>query len=180
MATANEVLLTSETFVKSVLPISDNIAGKYIQSAIREAQELSTGLKGIYGAALLRRVKQLVADDELDAFPMYKELIEESQYYLAYKAATNVCHKVSFKIANMGVVQTSDDNVQPVPMEDVDRIAADFQNTADMAAYELQGWILDNAREFPELGECGCRRIKSNLKSAATCGIWLGGPRGKR
>ena len=42
-----EILLTSETFVKSVTNVSDNLAGKYILPSIREAQE--QGLKSILG-----------------------------------------------------------------------------------------------------------------------------------
>jgi len=38
---------------------------------------------------------------------------------------------------------------------------------------------MDNRSSFPELNECDCRRIESNLYSAATCGIFLGGVRGK-
>lgn len=178
MATAQEILLTSETFVKSVLPISDNISGKYIQSAIREAQEM--GLKRIVGTALLEKLKDLCAADELDANPAYKELVDESQYYLAYKAGSELCLKVSFKIANMGVVKTTDDNVESVGIEDVDRIAAEYQHKADSCAFELQGWILKHAQSFPELCENDCRTIRANLKSSATCGLWLGGVRGKR
>lgn len=177
MAQVKETLLTSETFLKSVLPISDNVAGKYIQASIREAQEI--GFKGIVGSALLKRLKEMVADETLSANPMYEELVQEAQYYLAYQAGVELCKKVAFKIANMGVVKTSDEHVEPVPTEDVDKVAADYQNKADMAAYELQGWIMDNCSAFPELGEAGYHKIKANLKSAATCGIWLGGARGK-
>lgn len=177
MATAKEVLLTSETFLKSVMPISDNVAGKYIQASIREAQEI--GFKGIVGFALLKTLKEMVRDETLHDHPAYEELVQESQYYLAYSAVVELCKKVAFKIANMGVVRTSDEHVDSVSLEDVNAISADYQHKADAAAFELQGWIMENCKEFPELGERGFHRIHSNLKSAATCGIWLGGPRGK-
>ena len=54
MAT-KEYLLVSETFVKSVTSISDNVSGKYIQSSIREAQEIA--LKSILGTCLLDKLK---------------------------------------------------------------------------------------------------------------------------
>lgn len=63
MAT-KEYLLVSETFVKSVTSISDNVSGKYIQSSIREAQEIA--LKSILGTCLLDKLKELGLAKELD------------------------------------------------------------------------------------------------------------------
>ena len=56
-----EILLSSENFIKSVTNISDNVNGKYILPALREAQEID--LKGIIGSSLLETLKILVADD---------------------------------------------------------------------------------------------------------------------
>ena len=170
-----EILLTSEKFMKSVLPISDNIAGKYIQSSIREAQEI--GLKGIVGTALLTAVKNMIAANTLEG--VYKEFVDNAQYYLAYQAAVELQDKVSYKIANMGVVKTSDENLSPASADEIEKVKADYQNKADHMCYELQGWLLENAARMPELDECACHKIHANLKSAATCGLWLGGARGK-
>ena len=54
-----------------------------------------------------------------------------------------------------------------------------YQMKADYCKLELQQWLLDNSGLFPELKACDCERMKSNLYSAATCGLWLGGPRSK-
>lgn len=170
-----EILLTSENFMKSVLPISDNIAGKYIQASIREAQEI--GLKGIIGTALLAAVKSKIAGNSLDG--AYKEFVDAAQYYLVYQAAVELQDKVSYKIANMGVVKTSDENLSPASADEIEKVKAGYQNKADHECYELQGWLLENAARLPELDECACHKIHSNLKSAATCGLWLGGARGK-
>ena len=77
-----EILLTSEAFVKSVTNVSDNLAGKYILPSIREAQE--QGLKGIIGDCLLSKVKHLFKTNQLAG--VYKDLVDHSQYYLAYAA----------------------------------------------------------------------------------------------
>lgn len=53
-----EVLLTSEEFVKSISNISDNLAGKYMLPAIREAQEIN--LREILGDALTDKLKKIV------------------------------------------------------------------------------------------------------------------------
>ena len=59
-----EFLLTSEKFVKEVSSISDNVAGKYIQPSIREAQEV--WLKSIIGSNLLNYIKALGLAKTLD------------------------------------------------------------------------------------------------------------------
>jgi hypothetical protein len=176
---AAEILLTSEAFVKSVSSISDNVAGKYIKPSIREAQEI--GLKGILGSALLAKLKQLVSAGTLD-MPInaaYKELLDRSQYYLAYATIVEVAQKTSYKIGNFGVVKSSDENLQNATQDEIAKTQYYYQSKADACCYELQGWILENANAFPELGENHCRQIRSNLRSAASSGIFLGGARGK-
>ena len=176
---AKEILLSSENFIKSVSEISDNVAGKYILSSLREAQEV--GLKGILGDGLLSVLKAMVAGAQVDvpANTMYKQLLERCQYYLAYSTLVEVCMKVSYKIGNFGVAKTTDENMQLASHEEIVKMQYYYQSKADGCCYELQGWLLDNRESFPELDECSCRRIESNLYSAASCGIWLGGSRGK-
>ena len=54
-----------------------------------------------------------------------------------------------------------------------------YQGKADACCVTLQQWLLDNRDAFPELDDCSCRAIRANLRSAASCGIWLGGVRGR-
>lgn len=174
-----EILLSSEAFIKSVTAVSDNLAGKYILPSLREAQE--QGLKGILGDKLLARVKKLIKDNQIDqeAFAAYKALVEHSQYYLAYMTIVDVTNKVSFKIANFGVVKSTDENLQVAPYDEIVKQQYYYQSKADAYCLDLQNWILENRSSFPELTECQCRKIHSNLYSAASCGIFLGGARGK-
>ena len=175
-----DVLLCSEAFVKNVTSISDNVAGKYIQPAIREAQEF--GLRKILGSALTDRLKDLVrtgtaGDPGNEA---YLDLLQRCQYYLAYSAVSEVAQKTSFKIANFGVVKTTDENAQVATQDEVAKVRFYYQAKADGHAVELERWVLDNRAAFPELNDCACRAMRSHLTTAASCGIWLGGPRGKR
>lgn len=176
----SEVLLSSEAFVKEVSNMSDNVSAKYILPSLREAQE--QGLKGILGDALLSRLKELVKTKTigLPAHEMYKALLDRCQYYLAYKCINEVLYKVSYKVGNFGVSKSTDENLQVATKEEIDNQRYYYQAKADAYCFELQGWILDNKSSFPELTECHCNRIKSTLYSAATCGIFLGGERGKR
>lgn len=171
-----EILLTSETFVKSVTNVSDNLAGKYILPSIREAQE--QGLKSILGDCLLSKVKRLFNTDSLEG--IYKELVDHCQYYLAYAAIVEVTNKVSFKIGNFGVAKSTDDNLQVASYDEIVKMQYYYQTKVDAYCLELQQWLLQNRESIPELTESQCRKLSSNLHSAASCGIFLGGARGKR
>lgn len=174
-----EILLSSETFIKSVTNISDNVAGKYILSSLREAQEIS--LKSILGEALLEKLKSLVDSGEIDEHGnlRYKYLLKKCQYYLAYMTIVELVYKVSFKIGNAGVVKATDENLQVATLDEIISQKEFYQGKADYHAYELQNYILEDLADFPEVDECVCRKIRSNLYSAASCGIFLGGARGK-
>lgn len=175
-----EILLTSEVALKNIIDISDNVAGKYILASIREAQE--TGLKGIIGAALLEKVKQLIAEQNIDLEEnaAYNELVAEAQYYLAYQAGARLQLKVAYKTANAGVVRTTDEHVSAASQDEVARVQQEYQNQADKYARDLQGWLIAHSGQLPELNECRVREIRSCLTSAYSGGLWLGGGRGKR
>ena len=176
---AKEILLSSESFIKSVTSISDNVAGKYILPSLREAQE--SGLRGILGDVMLRTLKDMVSAMRVDMpeNARYKELLDRCQYYLAYRTLVEVCLKVSYKVGNFGVAKTTDENMQLASHDEIVKMQYYYQSKADACCHDLQEWLLDNKDSFPELDECSCRRMAGNLHSAATCGIWLGGPRGK-
>lgn len=174
-----EYLLTSETFVKEVSNISDNVAGKYILPSIREAQEIK--LRSILGSCLLDALKNMGLNGTLAAEgnEAYKALVDECQYFLAYSAIVESLPKVSYKVGNFGVAKSNDENLQVVTQDEIAKQQEYYQAKADYYALMLQQWLLDNKSSFPELNECQCGKIRSNLYSAATCGLWLGGPRGR-
>lgn len=175
-----EIILTSEKFVKSVTSVSDNIAGKYILPSLREAQE--QGLKGILGDALLAKLKSLVANKEIDleSNAAYKILLDRCQYYLAYAAIVEVTNKVSYKIGNFGVAKSADENLQVASQDEIGKMQYYYQSKADAHCLDLQNFLLQNRTDYPELTENCCHTIESNLHSAASCGIFLGGARAKR
>lgn len=175
-----EVLLSSENAVKATTSISDNVSSKYILSALREAQEVS--LKGIIGVTLLEKLKALVETKKVDdaANARYKDLIGRCQYYLAYMTIVELINRVSYKIGNAGLVKASDENMQVASLEEIISQKEFYQGKADYFRLELQQYILDYMKDYPEIDDCICRRLHSNLHSAASCGIFLGGRRGKR
>lgn len=174
------ILLTSEKFVKEATSVSDNLDGKYLAPAIREAQEI--GLKGILGDALTDKLKNLVAsrDIETGANARYKALLDRCQYYLAYKAVSEVAMKTTYKVNNFGVTKSSDTNLQVGSQDEVSKLQYYYESKADSCCIEIQGFLLENRSDYPELSENHCHKIKANLTSAASCGLFLGGARGRR
>ena len=170
-----EILLCSETFVKSVSSISDNVAGKYIQPSIREAQEI--GLKSIVGSCLLEHLKNLFAEGQLA--DQYKDLVDRAQYFLAYTAIVELTMKVSFKVGNFGVSKSQDENLNVATFDEIGKLQYYYQSKADSYTFALDRWLLDKAATLPELTASECGRVRSHLRSAASCGVFLGGARGK-
>lgn len=174
-----EILLSSEKFVKEVSSISDNIAGKYILPSLREAQEIK--LKGVLGDNLLAKLKDLVRTGSIDNAEnaKYKTLIDKCQYFLAYSTIVEVSAKVSYKIGNFGVTKTSDENMQVATQDEISKTQYYYQSKADACCMDLQNFLLDNRTDYPELTARHCHKIESNLSSYASCGVFLGGARGK-
>ena len=175
-----EILLSSEAFVKRVTSASDNLSGKYILPSLREAQEI--GLRGILGDDLLAKLKALVKSEtlETESGGVYKTLVDHCQYYLAYMTIVEVTNKVSYKVGNFGVTKTQDENLQVASQDEISKMQYYYQSKADACCLDLQNFLLEHRKDYPELTECACHKIESNLHSAASCGIFLGGSRGKR
>ena len=174
-----EILLSSEAFVKSVTSASDNLSGKYILPSLREAQEI--GLRGILGDDLLAKLKDLIKNGtlETESGGAYKILVDHCKYYLAYMTIVEVTNKVSYKIGNFGVTKTQDENLQVASQDEIAKMQYYYQSKADACCLDLQNFLLEHRKDYPELTENSCHKIESNLHSAASCGIFLGGARGR-
>ena len=174
-----EILLSSEAFVKNVTSASDNLSGKYILPSLREAQEI--GLRGILGDDLLAKLKDLCKNGtlETESGGVYKTLVDHCQYYLAYMTIVEVSNKVSYKIGNFGVTKTQNENLQVATQDEIAKMQYYYQSKADACCLDLQNFLLEHRKDYPELTENSCHKIESNLHSAASCGIFLGGARGR-
>lgn len=174
-----EVLLSSESRVKAATNIGDNLAGKYLHTALYEAQEIK--LRGVLGDCLLDKCKRLVGDKTIGnpENVAYKDLVDKCQDFLAYSTVVEILNKVTYKVVNFGVAKTNDENLQVATPSEINNNKFYYQSKADSWCLILQNWLLNNKAAFPELDECACNRISSNLHSSASCGIFLGGARGK-
>ena len=175
-----DILLTSEDFIKSATNVSDNLNSKVMQTSIREAQEVE--LKSVLGTAMLNKLKELINNDTINNEEniAYKNLLDNCQYFLAYTVLTRLCVLTTFKLDNIGVSKTTDEHIETLGVDDTLRIQDFYQKKADYFQGVLQSYILDNLKDLPEINQTTCHNIKSNLYSAASGGLWLGGVRGKR
>lgn len=175
-----EILLTSADFVRRTTNLSDNMQDKYLLSAIREAQEI--GLQSILGSLLYDSLKQMVNDNTIsnEENVDYKNLLNQCQYYLAYKTISNVIVVSSVKVDNIGATQNADEMVSPLALKDIFKMEQYYTNKADFYCKRLQEYLLKNHEQFKELRQCDIDAMHSNLYSAASCGMYLGGPRGKK
>ena len=172
------VFLISEDFIKSATNISDNVQGKFLQTAMRETQQID--LQSVIGTAMLDKLCDLVSGKTINnpENVAYKELLDNCQYYMAYSVITKLIIISAVKIDNIGPNITSDEKIENLSLSDTFTIQDYYQNKADWYCQRLQEYILANRQSLPEISEYKCHQIKANLYSAASGGLWLGGARG--
>jgi flagellar biosynthesis/type III secretory pathway protein FliH len=175
------VLLISEDYVRTNSNLNDNVFGKWILPAIREAQEM--GLMPIIGECLYKRICEMVDNGDIDkkVYAAYKDLLDEKiQPYLLYQTLTNIVPLLNGKMGNIGTVATNDEHIVTLSQGELDLTQNYYRERADFYAKRLQEWVKANDLAFPELN-CGCGNMKPNLeRSNNSVGMWLGGARGKK
>lgn len=172
-----EILLISEKFVKDNTSLSDNINSKTLLPAIREAQEI--GLREILGDRLLDALKN-AAEDGIDKPEnlRFKNILINAQFYLAYQVVADICFQTAVKIDNAGILRVVDERMESVSLEEVSQVRGYWQKRADFYKMRLQQYLTKNSSQYPELCSNGIG-IQSNLFSASSAGLWLGGARGR-
>lgn len=173
------IFLTSEAFIKANSTINDNVDNKYMQSAMREAQEIN--LQSLLGTRLLRKLQNLVRTGEIaeSGNTAYKECVDQCQYFLLYHTVAKLVMITGIHISNFGPNNPTDENMGNLYMSDLSQCEQYWINKADHYALMLQNWLLENHKYFPELCPKKISQLHSNLYSAASSGLFLGGARGR-
>lgn len=172
----NNVLLCSEDYIKTNSNLGDNVWGKFLLPAIREAQEIR--LQAVIGTNLYQSLISKVADGSIAG--QYKDLLDfYVQPVLLYQVLSDVIDILDIKLVNLGTVRSRDEYVDNISDEERARLKQNYEYKADWYVRRLQQFLLENQKAFVELDECACDAIKKNLDSAASTGLWLGGYRGK-
>lgn len=174
-----KVLLCSEDWIKTNSSLNDNLFGKYLTPAIREAQDIN--LQIYLGECLYNTILGMVADGSITASTneSYKALLDDYiQPYLLYQIQANLIPTINIKMANIGSVVSNDEHIQTLSQGNVELVQSDFQHKADFYAKRMLNFLLNHAVEF-NLDECACEELNAHLCSAASTGLWLGGYQGR-
>ena len=173
------VLLTSPDFIRENSNISDNVNSKVLASAIREVQE--DELQEILGQLLFEKLKFLVNDDTINQRQnaVYKEALDKAQMFITYRVIAEIIVMLNMKIDNAGLIQTRDENMDYLNLDDTMTLKNYYDTKASHYAYLLQNYLMEHLEKIPELTECQAWRIRSTLYSAATPSVFMGGARGR-
>lgn len=179
MSTYRDILLVDEDYIKSNSNLNDNTSGDYILPAISFAQHQY--LEETIGSALVRKLQQLVYDDEINDVENihYKELLDDYVIdYLAYVSISEIVVNTSFKLNNFGASRTDDEKLYGVSFSEVYKLRDYYKSKADYLQYRMQRYLIANYNNYPELVEYKTvADLQVNLYSAAGCPIFLGGAR---
>ena len=173
------VLFISEDFIKTNSGLNDNLFGKSLLPAIREAQDIY--LQQIIGSTLYHKLLELVDEGTIGdtGNTIYKELLDEYvRSYMLYQTIVQVIPVTNVKLSNYGTTLSDDQYLVNLSQGDAELIEKHYSIIADFYARRLQEFILNNC-EALDVDACTCEGIKANLQNAATTGVFLGGQRGR-
>lgn len=177
------ILLISEDYIKSESNLDNNVSGKYLQSAIKLAQDIA--LQSTIGTKLLESLQKKCIDteDNIDNEEniKYKELLDYYiQPFLLYQVLSDIIIPITYKLSNFGVMRTDDEKDIVAEHSQVNLLKKYYQDKADFFKTRLQDWVITYYNDFPELYSYKpLKDMYPNLYSSSSCTIWLGGARGK-
>lgn len=174
------ILFISEDYVKSNSNLNDNMFGKNLLPAMREAQDVY--LQQIIGCNLYNTLIELIDNEEIgdSGNTLYKDLLDNQiRPYLLYQTLVQLIPVINAKLVNFGTTQSNDEHLVNLSQGDVVVLTGHYQNMADFYCRRLQEYLLNHCEDF-NLDACACESIRANLTNAATCGVFLGGARGRK
>lgn len=155
----NNILLISEKTIKENSLVSNNVDGKYIQNAIRTAQDIS--LQPIIGSKLFKRLCEGVANNDLSELEL--DLVRTYiQPILLNAVMSDLVLQLTFKFKNLGAVQTTDTNVIVPSLKDLQYIREDYNLKAQFYMNRLSQYLRANCTKFKQYPGCGCEELKAN------------------
>ena len=173
------ILLCSPDFIRLNSNISDNVNSKVLATGIREVQE--DELQEILGQLLIEKLQDLVENNTIEnpENKIYKDVLDKAQMFIVYKVIAEIIVMLNCKIDNAGLIQTRDENIEFMSLDDTFTLKQHYDTKASHYAYLLQNFLMENLNYIPELTEFQAWKIRSTLYSAASPSIFLGGARGR-
>lgn len=161
------VLFVTQQEVESFTSINA-ATDKYFRPACVMAH--TEGLCSIIGKPLYDAMCQ-------DVSVVSADLLYNIKMFLIFATAANFAFMSSNKLANFGVVQSTDEHLQYSENAQI-RTQNFWQNKADMYARKIQQGIIKDYTSYKSyIDAAAVEGMKANLYSFASCGIWLGGAR---
>lgn len=180
----NTLLISVKELKSNGTLFSNNVDDGYLNSTIITCQEVY--LEQVTGTALYHKLQELVynqitgQEDGIYApgNEAYKDLLEEMvKPYLKARATVDILYPVSYKIRNMGVMKSSDTNLQNADMSDIKYLEKQYLTYVAEYEQRLSKYLCDNKELFPELeADVPAYFDKPSVGKnyANECGLWLG------
>ena len=183
------LLISAKELKNNGTILSGNIDDNYLSSTIVTCQEVY--LEQITGTALYHKLQMLVynqitgQEDGIYApgNEDYRELLEEMvKPYLKARATVDILYPVSYKIRNMGVMKSSDTNLQNADMSDSKYLEKQYLTYVAEYEQRLSKYLCANKEKFEELAADVPAYFDSpslGTDYANEYGLWLGSQKNK-
>ena len=183
------LLISAKELKNNGTILSGNIDDNYLSSTIVTCQEVY--LEQITGTALYHKLQMLVYNQitgQEDGIydpgnEDYRELLEEMvKPYLKARATVDILYPVSYKIRNMGVMKSSDTNLQNADMSDIKYLEKQYLTYVAEYEQRLSKYLCANKEKFEELAaDVPAYFDQPSLGKdyANESGLWLGSKKNK-
>ena len=183
------LLISAKELKNNGTILSGNIDDNYLSSTIVTCQEVY--LEQITGTALYHKLQMLVYNQitgQEDGIydpgnEAYKDLLEEMvKPYLKARATVDILYPVSYKIRNMGVMKSSDTNLQNADMNDIKYLEKQYLTYVAEYEQRLSEYLCANKEKFEELQADVPAYFDSpslGKDYANESGLWLGSKKNK-
>ena len=183
------LLISAKELKNNGTILSGNIDDNYLSSTIVTCQEVY--LEQITGTALYHKLQMLVynqitgQEDGIYApgNEDYRELLEEMvKPYLKARATVDILYPVSYKIRNMGVMKSSDTNLQNADMSDIKYLEKQYLTYVAEYEQRLSKYLCANKEKFEELSSDVPEYFDQpslGKDYANESGLWLGSKKKK-
>ena len=185
----NTLLISVKELKSNGTLFSNNVDDGYLNSTIITCQEVY--LEQVTGTALYHKLQMLVynqitgQEDGIYATGNedYRELLEEMvKPYLKARATVDILYPVSYKIRNMGVMKSSDTNLQNADMSDIKYLEKQYLTYVAEYEQRLSKYLCANKEKFEELAADVPAYFDSpslGKDYANESGLWLGSKKNK-
>lgn len=165
----SKVLLISESTIKKVTLINDNVSGSYLLPAIQTAQDID--LETAIGPALVRKLQDLVASGEIANNELYKKLLDEYVTpFLCWATMTNIQLNLNYKFSNSGMIQNYDDKKAAIDYSNGKALEKQYEYYQNSYGMKLKNYLCSNSSKYPEYHQCVEHQGAEELP---LCGIFL-------